>query len=305
MNILIYDVETANNSNIGSICAVGWTLIQKNEVAETGYSLINPQCVFSRHCVAVHGISSKDVENAPTFKEYWNKVLAEKMLSSLVVSHNAGFDMAATEQALFNSELNDPGIDYMDSLAVFKSLVPCESYKLTDLAAMAGYTYKQHDALEDSKALAFVLKYLASQMGYMDIPDMLLRSHVASQNTQINSFEPKTIASHNTPSRTHCHVEVEAITTTLSGLRICLTGDVPGINREDIEKMIMQCGGKPTSSVSGKTDYLVVGVYEDYGPSFVSSKQKKALELIDQGAKIKVIDFKTLAKMMKGIDETS
>ena len=62
----------------------------------------------------------------------------------------------------------------------------------------------------------------------------------------------------------------------------------------------MMCGGKPTSSVSGKTDYLVVGVYEDYGPGFVSSKQKKAMELIEQGAKVKVIDFEMLAEMMKG-----
>lgn len=300
MNFLVYDVETANSSNRGSICAVGWVLLCNNKEIETGYSLINPQCVFSRACSAVHGITHEDVAMSPTFKEYWDSVLAEKMYHSLVIAHNASFDLSATEQALFNAGIHDLGIDYIDSLAVFKSLIDAKSYKLTDLASMAGYTYQAHNALEDAKALSFVLNYLATELGYSDITDMLLRSHIASQNTQIDTFQPKHIATHDTPSRSHCREEVEAKTQTLSGMRICLTGDIPGMNREEIEKMIMECGGKAMSSVSGKTDYLVVGIYEDFGPGFVSSKQKKAMELIDQGAKIKIIDFKTLSEMMMG-----
>ena len=46
MRALIYDVETAQNTNIGSICAVGWILLENDEIQNEGYSLINPQCTF-------------------------------------------------------------------------------------------------------------------------------------------------------------------------------------------------------------------------------------------------------------------
>ena len=37
MYLLAYDVETANAKNIGSICAVGWVLLDNDVIADQGY----------------------------------------------------------------------------------------------------------------------------------------------------------------------------------------------------------------------------------------------------------------------------
>ena len=73
--------------------------------------------------------------------------------------------------------------------------------------------------------------------------------------------------------------------TTLSGLTFVLTGKFPVMSRSDAEKLIVSCGGKVSSSVSSKTDYVIAG--EDAG-----SKLTKANSL-----GIKVITEDELIKM--------
>ena len=58
----------------------------------------------------------------------------------------------------------------------------------------------------------------------------------------------------------------------LKDKRICITGSFGNVKREDIVKQIEENSGEATSSVSKKTDYLIVG--EDAG-----SKLTKAQEL--------------------------
>ena len=75
------------------------------------------------------------------------------------------------------------------------------------------------------------------------------------------------------------------IASTLSGLTFVLTGKFPTMSRSDAEKLVVRYGGKVSSSVSSKTDYVVAG--EDAG-----SKLTKANSL-----RIKVITEEELLKM--------
>jgi DNA ligase (NAD+) len=74
----------------------------------------------------------------------------------------------------------------------------------------------------------------------------------------------------------------------LTGKTFVLTGTLPTLSREDAAAMITGQGGKVTGSVSGKTDYVVVGA--DPG-----SKLAKA-----EALGIAVLDEDGLRKLLKG-----
>lgn len=79
-----------------------------------------------------------------------------------------------------------------------------------------------------------------------------------------------------------------ALPQTLAGLTFVVTGGLESFNRDEISEVIAAHGGKASSSVSGKTSYLLVGT--DPG-----SKLAKAQEL-----GVPVIDEATFKKMLVG-----
>ena len=79
-----------------------------------------------------------------------------------------------------------------------------------------------------------------------------------------------------------------ALPQTLAGLTFVVTGSLETFNRDQISEVIAAHGGKASSSVSGKTSYLLVGV--DPG-----SKLAKAQEL-----GVPIIDEATFKKMLVG-----
>ena len=80
--------------------------------------------------------------------------------------------------------------------------------------------------------------------------------------------------------------ESNAVSDTLSGKTIVVTGTLPTLSREDAEKLISQHGGKPSGSVSKKTAFVLAG--EKAG-----SKLTKA-----QTLGIPVVDEETFLKML-------
>jgi NAD-dependent DNA ligase len=66
----------------------------------------------------------------------------------------------------------------------------------------------------------------------------------------------------------------------LEGLTIVLSGEFELISRPKLEEFIKEHGGRNTSAVSGKTDYLVVGYkLEDGREVTQGSKYSKAKQL--------------------------
>ena len=80
--------------------------------------------------------------------------------------------------------------------------------------------------------------------------------------------------------------ESEVQGTALAGLTFCITGTLEGMSRSEAESLIESNGGKPVSSVSKKTSYLLMGA--DAG-----SKERKAREL-----GVPIIGLEELKKMI-------
>ena len=58
---------------------------------------------------------------------------------------------------------------------------------------------------------------------------------------------------------------------TLKGLTVVATGSLEGFTRDSVTEAITQRGGKASSSVSSKTDYLVAG--EGAGSKFAKAEE--------------------------------
>ena len=76
-------------------------------------------------------------------------------------------------------------------------------------------------------------------------------------------------------------MEEETVRTSsaLEGLTIVITGNF-SVSRDEIKAMIVNNGGKNSSSVSGKTSFLLAG--EKPGPEKIKKAQNTGVEIIDE-----------------------
>ena len=307
MKFLFYDVETAHQKHIGSICAVGWCLVQGMTVVDQGYTLLDPKTEFSPHNVRVHGITAEQVVGAPTFSEYWHSHLRKLMNECVVVAHGADFDIRSTEQALFDANIADEGIDYYDFLPVAQRLLPeCENHKLDTLANWAGVSFCHHCASEDCCTLFRIAKKLCAYNRFDSFEEMFARSRSIMKNSKDNTFEPhveteslkKTRSSY--PKHKKPSEPIEQVDDELAGCTFCITGNVGEYSRDEVEAMIRIRGGEFKSGVSRKLDFLVVGPYGDEYPiDYMSGKHREAIELVEKGFPIQIITAEQFLDIMR------
>ena len=301
MRIFAYDVETANTSR-ASICGVGWVFIHNDKEVCQGQSVIDPECEFNSRNIQIHGITPDRCCGAPLFAEYWNSTLKEYMTNSLIIAYNASFDIGATQKALQKAGILIPDLHYIDILQVTRKFIACENHKLSTLAHEMGFQYIAHDPLEDVKAMIFLLEQIKREKKYEDFSELLFYSQVQVQCATNNDSDQTTIktsmSDYAAENRSHFGGNVAATSNELNGAKICLSGDLPGLSRAEIEEAIMLHGGQAMSCVSRKLQYLVVGIYPDYPDGFVSSKEKRVRELNEQGANIQIINYEELLSLM-------
>lgn len=310
-DILFYDVETADSRLNGSICAIGWCLVRDLDVLERGETYINPGVPFSPYNTRIHGITEKDVGNAPTFTQFWSQQLGEWMQTCIVVAHNAEFDIRATEQAMFNAGIDGVQIRYVDFLPVAKRLLPdCKNHKLDTLAAWAGVNFRHHCASEDAFALFCVAKRLCEMHDFQQIPSLFRLCGVSLQNSLSNRYVPECEkaalpVSRRFANQEHFTGDVAPVSDALSSCFFCITGDVPGVDRCDAERMILERGGNCQKQVSGKTTFLVNGVFPDCAPGYQSGKTKKAYEQIEKGSILHILSPSEFLDMMRNPEQSA
>jgi DNA ligase (NAD+) len=73
----------------------------------------------------------------------------------------------------------------------------------------------------------------------------------------------------------------------LAGKTLVLTGTLPDLTRERASELIVGAGGKVTSSVSKKTDYVVAG--DDPGSKYAKA-QELGIAILDEAALLKILE---------------
>jgi NAD-dependent DNA ligase len=87
----------------------------------------------------------------------------------------------------------------------------------------------------------------------------------------------------------------------LEGLAFVFTGEVADFPRDDAETLVKACGGTVRATVSGKTNYLVIGeIFEDGRDVMSGAKYMKAEEIIagDNKSKLQMISKSGLFRLI-------
>ena len=173
--MVAFDVETPNSRG-DRICSAGLTVIENNRVVQTTEIRVNPETEFDWRCNKVHGIRPQDVEDEPAFPEVWDRI-RDIMENSVILAHNATFDLGVLKRLLDHYELDFHPVRYADTLtisrAVYGKTMP--NHKLGTLCAELGIPLDAHQAGSDSFGCAELYLRMQETAGSLTSFDRVYR----------------------------------------------------------------------------------------------------------------------------------
>lgn len=290
------DFETATRYK-DSACAIGIAGVKDLKIVEKYYSLIRPpQNIYEDRNISVHGITSDQTENAPTFSELWPFIQSFFDTHTPVVAHNAGFDMSVLRAS---TDIEIPDFVYVDTMNIALLLFE-RRWSLVDCALLMGISldsFEHHNALDDACLCAQIMSCGIKRFECNTLWELLVKNTQLSRRFFSDLGAESSIWRRtkwpNERIRTkdiQCTREIN-LNNPLCGKNIVFTGTL-SIPREEAMQIAVNCGAQLRTSVSSKTDFLVVG-HQDLdivGDDGMSTKEEKACALNEAGkAKIQII----------------
>ena len=174
MNFVTIDFETAKYSR-ESACSVGLVKHKKGKVVDTYYSLIRPPALYIRpDFTEIHGLTVKDVKDAPTFANLWDSAIKPFIGGFPLAAHNAPFDMGVLGAVLEWYELEIPALRYFCTCSLARHTWPeLNSHSLGSLAENFGIVYNAHNAVEDAMTCGKLVLMSAEKYGSVTIAKLL------------------------------------------------------------------------------------------------------------------------------------
>lgn len=199
MRAIAIDFETANERR-DSACSVGLAWIEDGIVVRRAYRLIRPpEMRFSPGNVRVHGLRPRDVANATSLPEAIAEFMPE-LTATLILAHNAGFDIGVLRAGLAAHGHAVPRFRYLCTRDVAKAAWPGEeSYGLAALAAKIGLAFGHHHAQEDADACARVALAAASHHGTRRIGELMTRLCLTCRSVEGPPLPPRPRTTPNLP----------------------------------------------------------------------------------------------------------
>ena len=158
MNYIAIDFETAYWGPANA-CSLGIVTSDGEKVIDEWYHLIHPLSMnFDAQCQKVNGISPADVAEAPAFPLLFEEI-RERLEGQVVFAHNARFDMGVLASSIATYGLPDLHFCYGDTVPLSVKLWPdMENHKLNTVAEALGFAFHHHQALDDARACAYIVR---------------------------------------------------------------------------------------------------------------------------------------------------
>lgn len=300
MDFVSIDFETANEKR-NSACALGLVVVKENKIVEKKYWLIRPyEMRFKPINVWVHGITEEDVENELTMKELWEEV-SPYFENNFIVAHNASFDISVIRKTLDAYEIPYPEFQYGCTMIMSKNYyMDAENYKLNTIARHLGIEFKHHHAGEDAEAAAKILIKICKELTINTIQDLRCKLNLKIGRVYNDKYNSCSSLGKSIYEKSLLDYDLIKINkeekrakkeSELLNKTVVFTGPLEGFSRAEAMRRVVSVGGIVGSSVTRKTDYLVVAVCNVEKLSFdkKSNKLRKAELLIERGQDLKII----------------
>ena len=297
IDFVALDLEAATSFR-GSICVVGLAFVKDGEVVGSKSWLIQPEDnEYDYFNIEIHGITPEMTKDAPSFEEVWPEILPY-IQNNTVVAHNTAFDMYALKDALDAAGIQMPIFDYFCSLRISRKALPgLYSYSLSLLCEAIDIPFDTHhraesDAIGCAKVFLKSLESLQIE-SLQDLPEKLFFRKGRFDGA--NHFPQRQKDSYKYKGSILKDIVADESKfdedSYFFGKAVCFTGAFSFGVRKDLLQAIANIGGTPMNSVTKATNILVVG-QQDYrvvGADGMSSKQKKAMELIQKGQDLEIM----------------
>ncbi|MDT6986528.1 TerD family protein [Streptomyces lusitanus] len=243
-------------------------------------TLVNPGC--DPGPVEVHGLTPDVLEGAPTFDQVAGRIGA-MLQDRVLVAHNAQFDYDFLAHEFARARMWLPVSQRLCTLALNRQVdPPTDDMKLGTLAAHYGIPQQRaHDALDDTRVLAGVLRASLREAARLDLPLPLVTCPPRAES-QFTPNPPKTPCAYRNPGRLTPGGPLQ------QGMKVAITGETAHARAELVGRAVA-AGLNMMSSVSRHTSVLVTNE-----PASTSAKARRALAegvpVIDEPTFLRLLD---------------
>lgn len=304
MDFITIDFETATAQR-DSPCEVGLTFVRDGRIAETKSWLIRPRYgEFDYFNILIHGIRPEHVADKPEFGVLW-KELKPLLENKFLIAHNAGFDMSVLRWTLEAYELPFPNLNYACSYIFSKKVWQgLPGYDLKTLCRINNIALEHHRAGPDSRATAELTLRAFEIAGVSSFEDFTPKLKTTIGQLYEGGYKPS-----ETKRESRKRYNAPIITgdpakhnpeSTFYGKKVVFTGTLLSMVRSEAQQVIADIGGVLGRGVTQDTDFLVVG-QQDYrvvGEDGMSSKQKRAIQLIEKDFPIEILSEADFLRMV-------
>jgi DNA polymerase-3 subunit epsilon len=261
----LVDVETsglvARRDRVLSVAVI--TIGPDGEQTGEFSTVLNPGC--DPGPVEVHGLTTERLRGAPTFDQVAGRIGA-MLQDRVLVAHNAQFDYEFLAHEFARARMWLPVSQRLCTLALNRQVdPPTHDMKLGTLAAHYGVPQQRaHDALDDTRVLAGVLRASLREAARLDLP-LPLVSCPPRAESQFTPKPPKTPCAYLNPGRLRAGGPLQ------QGMKIAITGETAHARAELVGRAVA-AGLNMMTSVSRHTSVLVTNE-----PAAASAKARRAL----------------------------
>lgn len=303
LRYVVLDFETTGLSpRDDKIIEVGLVKCSGAEEVDAMSMFINPRTPLSAKVTELTGITDSDLRGAPTIKQVIEQIRAF-IGGDVIVAHNAGFDIAFLQSAYLQSKI-DEDIRCIDTLTLCRALYPDrKDHRLCAYIEDLGLSSCQtHRAIDDARCTHRLFDHLLSQIGCQPLLRVI---HAKKPKEGAEAAQAETSKHRLSVKVSSIQPEADAVLDLqhpLYGKSIVFTGDLT-IPREEAMQMAVNVGAKVKTSVSKKTDFLVVGRQDKalVGADGMSTKEEKAQALNESGAAhIEILGERAFLALIQG-----